>query len=217
MNPKITPDHVSRAAVVYVRQSTMAQVTGNLESRGRPRSFRGPTPSVAQQQIEIVEQLVAYLEAAARRAQPKDELADLKTSEPDRDWDNAISSCGPIVPPCAARAVARAWTRSGTLRIGTRGALSNHSGPTPSRRAPRHRRPYRALADGVRAAAKAKGQAWRLHPAVAHARPAGGGRLTLWRVGPHAAPHSVTISPRSDSAGRRFSSARRNHRSASAA
>jgi DNA invertase Pin-like site-specific DNA recombinase len=35
MNPKITLDQVSRAAVVYVRQSTMAQVTGNLESQRR--------------------------------------------------------------------------------------------------------------------------------------------------------------------------------------
>jgi DNA invertase Pin-like site-specific DNA recombinase len=35
MNPKITPDHVSRGAVVYVRQSTMAQVAGNLESQRR--------------------------------------------------------------------------------------------------------------------------------------------------------------------------------------
>jgi DNA invertase Pin-like site-specific DNA recombinase len=35
MNPKITPDHVNRAAVVYVRQSTMAQVAGNLESQRR--------------------------------------------------------------------------------------------------------------------------------------------------------------------------------------
>jgi Resolvase, N terminal domain len=35
MNPKITPDHVGRAPVVYVRQSTMAQVTGNLESQRR--------------------------------------------------------------------------------------------------------------------------------------------------------------------------------------
>jgi DNA invertase Pin-like site-specific DNA recombinase len=35
MNPKITPDHLRRAAVVYVRQSTMAQVTGNLESQRR--------------------------------------------------------------------------------------------------------------------------------------------------------------------------------------
>ena len=32
---KITPEHLGRAAVVYVRQSTMAQVTGNLESQRR--------------------------------------------------------------------------------------------------------------------------------------------------------------------------------------
>jgi DNA invertase Pin-like site-specific DNA recombinase len=35
MIPKITPDHLGRTAVVYVRQSTMAQVTGNLESQRR--------------------------------------------------------------------------------------------------------------------------------------------------------------------------------------
>src|SRR5580700_422945 len=35
MNPKITLDHVGRAAVVNVRQSTMAQATGNLESQRR--------------------------------------------------------------------------------------------------------------------------------------------------------------------------------------
>ena len=32
MNPKITPDHLGRTAIVYVRQSTIAQVVGNLES-----------------------------------------------------------------------------------------------------------------------------------------------------------------------------------------
>jgi IS66 C-terminal element len=35
MDSKITPDHLGRAAVVYVRQSTMAQVMGNLESQRR--------------------------------------------------------------------------------------------------------------------------------------------------------------------------------------
>ena len=35
MSTKITPDHLGRAAVVYVRQSTMAQVMGNLESQRR--------------------------------------------------------------------------------------------------------------------------------------------------------------------------------------
>ena len=35
MSSKITADHLARTAVVYVRQSTMAQVTGNLESQRR--------------------------------------------------------------------------------------------------------------------------------------------------------------------------------------
>lgn len=35
MSPKITPDHLARAAVVYIRQSTSAQVIGNLESQRR--------------------------------------------------------------------------------------------------------------------------------------------------------------------------------------
>ena len=30
MSSKITADHLARTAVVYVRQSTMTQVTGNL-------------------------------------------------------------------------------------------------------------------------------------------------------------------------------------------
>src|ERR1041385_4409806 len=35
MSSKISADHLRRAAVVYVRQSTMAQVIGNLESQRR--------------------------------------------------------------------------------------------------------------------------------------------------------------------------------------
>jgi DNA invertase Pin-like site-specific DNA recombinase len=35
MSPKITPDHLSRGATVYIRQSTMAQVVGNTESQRR--------------------------------------------------------------------------------------------------------------------------------------------------------------------------------------
>lgn len=33
MNPKLTSDHLARDAVVYIRQSTMAQVAGNTESQ----------------------------------------------------------------------------------------------------------------------------------------------------------------------------------------
>src|SRR5206468_10145617 len=35
MNPKITPEHQSRSAVVYVRQSTPGQVAENTESQQR--------------------------------------------------------------------------------------------------------------------------------------------------------------------------------------
>ena len=35
MSPKITPDHLARAALVYIRQSTLAQVLSNLESQRR--------------------------------------------------------------------------------------------------------------------------------------------------------------------------------------
>lgn len=35
MSPKITSDHLTRAALVYIRQSTQAQVLGNLESQRR--------------------------------------------------------------------------------------------------------------------------------------------------------------------------------------
>ena len=35
MSAKIAADHLARGAVVYVRQSTMTQVLGNLESRRR--------------------------------------------------------------------------------------------------------------------------------------------------------------------------------------
>jgi hypothetical protein len=35
MNAKITPDHIGRGAVVYVRQSTIGQVAENTESQRR--------------------------------------------------------------------------------------------------------------------------------------------------------------------------------------
>ena len=35
MHAKITAEHLARSAIVYVRQSTMSQVLGNLESQKR--------------------------------------------------------------------------------------------------------------------------------------------------------------------------------------
>ena len=45
MSAKITPDHLGRSAVVYVRQSTMSQVTGNLESQRRQYDLAGAAQS----------------------------------------------------------------------------------------------------------------------------------------------------------------------------
>jgi len=41
MSAKITSEHLGRSAVVYVRQSTMSQVMGNLESRRRQYDLAG--------------------------------------------------------------------------------------------------------------------------------------------------------------------------------
>ena len=41
MSSKMTADHLARAAIVYVRQSTVAQVVGNLESQRRQYDLAG--------------------------------------------------------------------------------------------------------------------------------------------------------------------------------
>lgn len=41
MSSKVTSEHLGRIAVVYVRQSTMVQVTGNLESQRRQYELAG--------------------------------------------------------------------------------------------------------------------------------------------------------------------------------
>jgi hypothetical protein len=67
--------------------------------------------------------------------------------------------------PLAARAVARAWTRSGMLRIFVEPIRPDTIAPGAVGIVVL----IEPFADGVRAAAKAKGQVWRLHLAVAHA------------------------------------------------
>ena len=44
---RITTEHLRRAAVVYVRQSTMAQVMGNLESQRRQYDLAGEAQAKA--------------------------------------------------------------------------------------------------------------------------------------------------------------------------
>lgn len=55
MNPKITPNHLARSAVVYVRQSTMSQVTGNLESQRRQYDLAGAAEAVGFASVTVID------------------------------------------------------------------------------------------------------------------------------------------------------------------
>ncbi|CDZ68334.1 Putative insertion sequence ATP-binding protein [Neorhizobium galegae bv. orientalis] len=55
MNTKITPDHLRRAAVVYVRQSTMTQVTGNLESQRRQYDLAGAAATTGFASVSVID------------------------------------------------------------------------------------------------------------------------------------------------------------------
>src|SRR5262245_46385359 len=55
MSPKITPDHLARVAVVYVRQSTMSQVTGNLESQRRQYDLAGAAKAAGFASVTVID------------------------------------------------------------------------------------------------------------------------------------------------------------------
>jgi DNA invertase Pin-like site-specific DNA recombinase len=55
MSGKITPDHLGRAAVVYVRQSTMAQVVGNLESQRRQYDLAGTAQAAGFASVSVID------------------------------------------------------------------------------------------------------------------------------------------------------------------
>jgi DNA invertase Pin-like site-specific DNA recombinase len=55
MSTKITPDHLCRTAVVYVRQSTMAQVTGNLESQRRQYDLAGAAEKAGFASVTVID------------------------------------------------------------------------------------------------------------------------------------------------------------------
>ena len=55
MSPKITADHLARAAIVYVRQSTMAQVVGNLESQRRQYDLAGAARAAGFTSVTVID------------------------------------------------------------------------------------------------------------------------------------------------------------------
>ena len=55
MSSKITADHLARAAIVYVRQSTMAQVVGNLESQRRQYDLAGAARTAGFKSVTVID------------------------------------------------------------------------------------------------------------------------------------------------------------------
>lgn len=55
MSAKIPSDHLGRTAVVYVRQSTMAQVTGNLESQRRQYDLAGAAEAAGFVSVTVID------------------------------------------------------------------------------------------------------------------------------------------------------------------
>lgn len=55
MSPKITPDHLGRGAVVYVRQSTMGQVVENTESQRRQYGLAEAARSLGFASVAVID------------------------------------------------------------------------------------------------------------------------------------------------------------------
>src|SRR5207245_10216156 len=55
MNPKITPDHLGRGAVVYVRQSTVGQVIENTESQRRQYALAESARSLGFASVAVID------------------------------------------------------------------------------------------------------------------------------------------------------------------
>lgn len=55
MSPKIGADHLARVAVVYVRQSTMGQVVGNLESQRRQYDLAGAARTAGFKSVTVID------------------------------------------------------------------------------------------------------------------------------------------------------------------
>src|SRR5437870_1344585 len=56
MNPKITRDHFRRAAVVYVRQSSIAQVLEHTESRRRQYALADTATAMGFAAVEVIDE-----------------------------------------------------------------------------------------------------------------------------------------------------------------
>ena len=61
MHPKITPEHLGRGAVVYIRQSTMGQVAEHTESQRRQYALAESAGSLGFASITVIDDDLARL------------------------------------------------------------------------------------------------------------------------------------------------------------
>ncbi|HEX3525139.1 MAG TPA: recombinase family protein, partial [Stellaceae bacterium] len=105
---KITPEHLARQAVVYVRQSTAFQVTQNLESQRRQYALAERARQLGWSDVEVIDDDLGRSGAGARRPGFEKLLAAIcegrvgavlsleasRLARNGRDWHTLLEFCG---------------------------------------------------------------------------------------------------------------------------
>src|SRR5438094_7020106 len=109
MHPKITPEHLKRRAVIYIRQSSPGQLIYNLESQRRQYALADQARQLGFQQVEVIDQDLGRTESG-QVARPGFErlvaevcsgqvaavfcLEASRLARNGRDWHHLIELCG---------------------------------------------------------------------------------------------------------------------------
>ncbi len=105
---KISPDHLARSAVVYVRQSTAEQVAHNLESQRRQYGLADRARSLGWQTVEVIDDDLGRSAGGVRRPGFERLLAAIcegrvgavmsleasRLARNGRDWHTLLEFCG---------------------------------------------------------------------------------------------------------------------------
>ena len=112
MHSKITPEHLDRGAVVYVRQSTMGQVAENTESQRRQYALA----ELARTTLARPEDIAPNSRRRALTARPDT----ARSSAPDRVHSAAAAG---------ARSSASSWPSISTIPMAIMPSAANSSSP----------------------------------------------------------------------------------------
>src|SRR6187397_1983932 len=105
---KITPDHLARQAIVYIRQSTAVQVAHNLESQRRQYGLVDRARQLGWAEVDVVDDDLGRSGAGARRPGFERRLAAIcegrvgavlsleasRLARNGRDWHTLLEFCG---------------------------------------------------------------------------------------------------------------------------